>query len=63
MVQGGGEFAFDRIVKETAAYYLLGVEPDEADRDGKPRTLKVKADTGQKSTTVRARSWVVVPAK
>lgn len=63
VAQGGGEFGFERIIKETSAYYLLAVEPDESDRDGRPRTLKVKADTNQKGTTVRARSWVVVPAR
>lgn len=63
VVQGGGDFAFGQIVKETAAYYLLGVEPDAADRDGRPRTLKVKANTGQRGAVVRARSWVVVPAR
>lgn len=63
VVQGGGEFAFDRILKETSAHYLLGVQPDASDRDGKPRSLKVKLESGVRGTIVRARPWVVVPAK
>jgi VWFA-related protein len=60
-IQGGGEFAFAQIARETSAYYLLGVEPEASDRDGKPRALRVKADTGRRGATVRARSWVIVP--
>jgi VWFA-related protein len=58
---GGGLFAFDRVLKETSAYYLLGVEPAEVDRDGKPHELRVKVD--RSGTTVRNRQWVVVPPK
>ena len=58
-----GSGAFDRILKETSAYYLLGVEPVEADRDGKPRTLSVKINPGQRGTSVRSRQWVVVPKR
>ena len=60
-IQGSGEFAFDRVLGETSAFYLLGVEPAESDRDGRPRQLTVKANTGQRGAAVRARSWVVVP--
>jgi VWFA-related protein len=47
---GGGElfrvvadpdFAFDRLAAELSGYYLLGFEPDEGDRDGKPHTITV----------------------
>jgi len=62
VAQGSGP-AFDRILKETSSYYLLGVEPDESDRDGKPRTLGVKVNTGERGTTIRARQWVVVPKR
>jgi VWFA-related protein len=58
VAQGGGEPAFDRILKETSAYYLLGVEPQTTDRDGRPRELRVKV--AGKGLTVRARSWVTV---
>jgi VWFA-related protein len=56
---GGGEFAFDRILRETSAQYLLGVEPDQADRDGRARQLRVTV--GARGVTVRSRQWVVVP--
>jgi VWFA-related protein len=56
---GGGEFAFERVLRETSAYYLLGVEPADVDRDGRPHELKVKVDRSK--TTVRNRQWVVIP--
>jgi VWFA-related protein len=58
---GGGELALDRVLRETSSHYLLGVEPADADRDGKLRELRVKVD--QRGTTVRSRSWVVVPKR
>jgi hypothetical protein len=61
VVMGGGEFALDRVLRETSSHYLLGVEPADADRDGKVRDLRVKVD--QKGVTVRSRIWVVVPKR
>ena len=58
---GTADFAFDRILRETSAYYLLGVEPAAADRDGKPRKLDVKIK--RRGLSVRSRQWVVVPPK
>lgn len=58
---GQGDFAFDRVLRESSGYYLLGVMPDEADRDGKPRKLSVKVS--DRRLTVRSREWVVVPAR
>ena len=58
---GGGQFAFDQVLRETSAYYLLGVEPADADRDGRPRELKVKVD--KRGVTVRNRQWVLIPPK
>ncbi len=58
---GQGDFAFDRVLRESSAYYLLGVEPDDADRDGQPRKLEVKV--ARPGLTVRSRQWVLVPAK
>ena len=58
---GTGTFAFDRILTETSAYYLLGVAPEDVDRDGRPRRLNVKVKQG--GITVRARAWVVVPRR
>jgi VWFA-related protein len=58
---GSSDFAFDRVLRETSAYYLLGVEPAAADRDGQPRQLRVKVH--RRGVSVRSRQWVVVPAK
>jgi VWFA-related protein len=58
---GTAKFAFDRILRETSAYYLLGVEPAPTDRDGRPRKLDVKVK--RRRVNVRSRQWVVVPPK
>ena len=58
---GSPDFAFDRVLRETSAYYLLGVEPASADRDGQPRQLRVKVH--RRGVSVRSRQWVVIPAK
>jgi VWFA-related protein len=50
--------AFQQILTQTSAYYLLGVEPTLADRDGRPHDLKVRVR--DRKVTVRGRSWVVV---
>lgn len=54
-----GTAAFNRILDETSSYYLLGVEAENSDRDGKPHALTVK--TTAPGATVRARSWVMIP--
>jgi VWFA-related protein len=56
---GTGDYAFDRVLRETSGYYVLGVEPTVADRDGRPRELRVRVS--KSGATVRARQWVVVP--
>ena len=58
---GQGDFAFTRVLRESSGYYLLGVEPEDEDRDGLPRRLQVKVSG--KGLTVRSRQWVVVPAR
>jgi VWFA-related protein len=52
---------WQQVLRETAAYYLLGVQPEQADRDGRLHTLRVRVD--RRNSTVRSRSWVVVPAE
>ena len=59
VLTGNGEYAFGRIVRETSAYYLLGVEATDADRTGHARQIKVRVS--QKGATVRARDFVVLP--
>jgi len=55
---GGGDIALDRVLRETSAYYLLGVEPANIDRDGRAHRLNVKVN--QRGATVRSRQWVVL---
>lgn len=61
VLMGGGELALERVLRETSSHYLLGVEPADVDRDGKLRELRVKVS--KPGTTVRSRSWVIVPVK
>jgi VWFA-related protein len=59
---GSGEIALGRVLLETSAYYMLGVEPSNIDRDGKAHQLKVKVN--QRGAVVRSRQWVVIrPSK
>jgi VWFA-related protein len=58
---GTGDYAFDRVLRETESYYLLGVEPTDADRDGQPHFLRV--DVSQRGATVRARSQILIPKR
>jgi hypothetical protein len=55
--------AFDSLLRETSSYYLLGVEPHESDRDGRPRELRVRTNIMDRDVSVRARSWVTVAAR
>jgi VWFA-related protein len=56
---GSGEGMLDRVLRETSAYYLLGVEPTKSDRDGRTHSLQVTVN--QRNTTVRSRTYVVLP--
>jgi VWFA-related protein len=47
------DFAFDRLASEISGYYLLGFEPDPADRDGKQHAITVKVQRGD--VAVRSR--------
>lgn len=55
---GSGETTLDRVLRETSAYYLLGVEPAAADRDGRPHAIDVTVNP--RGLTVRSRKWVVM---
>lgn len=52
---------FDRVLLETRAYYVLGVEPADEDRDGKSHFIRVK--TTAKHADVRSRVQVFIPVK
>ncbi len=56
---GNGSTAFARVVRESAAYYLLGVEPVDGDRAGRARELRVRVR--DRRLNVRGRSWIGVP--
>jgi len=58
---GSGDEVLRRVLRETSAHYLLAVQADEADRDGKIRELRVKVK--EKDIVVRSRMWVVVPKR
>jgi len=60
---GQANYAFDRVLRESSGYYLLGVEPATEDGDGVARELKVRVNTKTKGLTVRSRQWVVMPPK
>ena len=51
-LSGTGAAAFERISAELSGSYLLGVEPDARDRDGKPHPVRV--DVGRNNVTVRS---------
>ena len=59
-VASGADFAFDRVARETSAAYVLGLEPEPADRDGKPHRIQVRVRIP--NTTVRSRESFIVPA-
>ena len=48
---GTGTGVFERLSTELSGYYLLGVEPDPRDQDGKPHPIRV--DVGRTGITVR----------
>ena len=54
---GTGDIAFGRVLRETMAYYLLGVEPTPEDWDGKKLVVQVK--TRARGATVRALREVI----
>jgi VWFA-related protein len=60
-VNTGPDFAVERVIRETSKYYLLGVEPQDADRDGRPHAIKVKVK--QRGSQVRSRTTVVIPKR
>ena len=56
---GTADAALDRLARETSVYYLLGLEVDDADRDGKLHTIRVRVN--QRGAIVRSRTGVIIP--
>jgi len=55
----GADVAFDRVLRETAAAYVIGVEPAEGDRDGKSHRIRVKV--AAPGVDVHSRTEVLLP--
>jgi VWFA-related protein len=51
--------AFDRIVRETSAYYLLAFDPDVEERNG--LSHRVEVQTNRPDVTVRVRPRIAIP--
>jgi VWFA-related protein len=56
-VIGTGAALFDRIESEISGYYLIGVESDPKDRDGKPHAIRV--DVQRRGAQVRSRRQMI----
>jgi hypothetical protein len=56
---GAGEAEIDRLVAQASTYYLLGVEPDARDRDGRAHRLQVKV--ARRDVNIRSRQLVIIP--
>jgi VWFA-related protein len=54
---GSGAATFDRIQSEIAGYYLLSLETDARDRDGKPHPIRIEVT--RRGALVRARRQVL----
>jgi len=60
-VNNSSDFAIDRMMRETSAYYLLGVQVEDADRDGRSHRIELKVN--QRGSSVRNRATVVIPKR
>ena len=49
------------MMRETAAFYLLGVQVEDGDRNGEAQRIEVKVN--QRGASVRNRATVVIPKK
>ena len=56
---GPGDSQIDKLVGQISTYYVLGVEPELRDRDGRPHRLDVKVEA--KNVQLRSRELVIVP--
>jgi VWFA-related protein len=59
-VGGAGVGVFERIARELTGYYLLGIEPEAGDRDGRDHAIKVSVR--RPGAAVRARRSVRFPS-
>ena len=59
-ITGSESVVFDRIEAELAGYYLLGVESDPRDSDGRPHSVRV--DVPRRGALVRSRRQILTMA-
>ena len=59
-VVSNSDFAFERLARELSGYYLLGFEPEERDRGGRPHTINVTVK--RRGVTVRSRRQFSIDA-
>jgi VWFA-related protein len=55
------EVAFDRVLRETSVYYVLGVAAGEEERDGRSHPIRVRVK--RRGAEVRSRSEVIIPRR
>jgi VWFA-related protein len=60
-VNTGADTAINRMMREMSSYYLLGVEPQDSDRDGRVHRIQVKVDA--RNSHVRSRASVSIPKR
>jgi len=58
-LSGTADAVFQRILRETSAYYELGFEPLESERNGKDHSISVRVN--RPKVTLRARSSFAIP--
>lgn len=58
---GTPDYAFDRVIRETSAYYLVAIAPEDRDRTGRFHFIDVAVKA--KGAQVRSRSHVMIPKK
>src|SRR5205807_196817 len=54
---GTGSGVFDRLSAELSGYYLLGVEAEASDRNGKPHPIRV--DVARNNVNIRAHRMMI----
>jgi VWFA-related protein len=59
VLAGTADSAFDRVLRETSAHYVLGVAVDEADRNGRNHAIAVRLK--RRGATLRSRTMVMIP--
>jgi len=56
-INGAGTTVFDRLQAELSGYYLVGIQPDPRDRDGKPHPIRIEVPWN--GAVVRSRRQMV----